>query len=413
LRNVFFDLTEVFTFSSRFRYYGIARVVAELALALSQIGSGVRYVVHSPAEHGFVEVYPKFEDEASGFVVDLGVAHNARPLRVRKTFHSPHQLLKPVLAGFGLVVQLINNLRWMRLGFKPHLVDLRNATLVAAGRPKIIVEYLNDLVKAQPACRLVVLLHDMIPIHHATSIADVMEQRRFVRNFYHDNCAIIRVAGKLLANSEFTKSDIERLYSLGILPPLPPIVTIPLAHECRGSSERIERALPNPGYFLCVGSTLGRKNIEVVFDALRLCNASGQKIPRLVLAGTSRKRIVNFLAKDIFEPVRDVIDFVPNPNQAELVTLYKNAKALIIPSKLEGWGLPAGEALWCGTPVICADIPVFHEVCGESAIYFSPNSAQSLFKVLSEQDFAVKANTQNLRDWKAVARQLLSASLDS
>jgi glycosyltransferase involved in cell wall biosynthesis len=160
---------------------------------------------------------------------------------------------------------------------------------------------------------------------------------------------------------------------------------------------------------LCVGSTTGRKNLEVVFDALRLFALSGQKVPRLVLAGTSRKRVIDYLARDGFETVRDAVKFIPNPNQAELVALYKNATALIIPSKLEGWGLPAGEALWCGTPVICADIPVFHEVCGEFATYFPPNSPEDLYKALIADRPAKEFATENFRDWKAVATELLRA----
>ena len=45
------------------------------------------------------------------------------------------------------------------------------------------------------------------------------------------------------------------------------------------------------------------------------------------------------------------------------------AQALLFPSIAEGFGLPPIEALMLGTPVICNDLPVFHEILGKSPIY--------------------------------------------
>ena len=49
--------------------------------------------------------------------------------------------------------------------------------------------------------------------------------------------------------------------------------------------------------------------------------------------------------------------------------------ALVFPSLMEGFGLPGLEAMKNGCPVICSDIPVFHEIYGDAAIYFNPNSS--------------------------------------
>ena len=408
---VFFDLTELFTASSRFKYYGIARVVAELALALSQIKSGVRYVVFSPAKAAFFEVQPKFEDDASGFVIDLGIDASARPIRIRQTYHSPHWAIKPALWLFKITIRTVDKLRWARLDCEPQTVDLNGATFIAAGRPKIIVEYLADLERFSPTCNFIVLLHDMIPIHYAKDIREIEQQRRFDRNFYYDNCAILRRANRVLTNSEFTKTDIERLHGIGILPTLPPVSAVPLAHECRGSKEPIARALPAPGYFLCVGSTVGRKNLEVVLEAMRLIAEGAGEVPRLVLAGTARKRIVKYLEDKMYDPIRSKVTFYPNPNQAELVALYKGAKALIMPSKLEGWGLPSGEAMWCGTSVICADIPVLHEVCGSRSTYFPPDDFDCLSALLMKELPPTEQDRNSLTTWQQTGLSVMASSI--
>ncbi len=62
----------------------------------------------------------------------------------------------------------------------------------------------------------------------------------------------------------------------------------------------------------------------------------------------------------------------------ELAFLYDRARALVLPSFAEGFGLPIVEAAWRGRPVLCSDIPVFREVGGVGAIYFRVNDAQAL-----------------------------------
>jgi len=52
-------------------------------------------------------------------------------------------------------------------------------------------------------------------------------------------------------------------------------------------------------------------------------------------------------------------------DDSELYTLMKASKTFLFPSMFEGWGLAVGEALACGLPVICYDIPALREIFGE------------------------------------------------
>ncbi len=45
---------------------------------------------------------------------------------------------------------------------------------------------------------------------------------------------------------------------------------------------------------------------------------------------------------------------------------------------MEGFGLPGLEAMACGVLVICSDIPVFHEIYKDAAIYFNPKDVKDL-----------------------------------
>ena len=53
----------------------------------------------------------------------------------------------------------------------------------------------------------------------------------------------------------------------------------------------------------------------------------------------------------------------------ELAALYSGAHALVFPSDDEGFGLPAVEALACGTPVVACEVPALREVLGERATF--------------------------------------------
>ena len=53
----------------------------------------------------------------------------------------------------------------------------------------------------------------------------------------------------------------------------------------------------------------------------------------------------------------------------DLAAILSGARALVFPSDDEGYGLPPVEALACGTPVVCTDIPVLREVLGDRAFY--------------------------------------------
>lgn len=62
--------------------------------------------------------------------------------------------------------------------------------------------------------------------------------------------------------------------------------------------------------------------------------------------------------------------WLSNASDGTLKKLYKSCSCLLMASEGEGFGLPLIEASKAGMPVIARDIPVFHELLGEGAIYF-------------------------------------------
>ncbi|MBK8913967.1 MAG: glycosyltransferase family 4 protein [Phycisphaerales bacterium] len=62
----------------------------------------------------------------------------------------------------------------------------------------------------------------------------------------------------------------------------------------------------------------------------------------------------------------------------ELRTLYRRAVALVMPTRFEGFGMPAVEALAMGCPIICSDLPPLREICGTAALYVPLDDATAL-----------------------------------
>ncbi|MFG6573972.1 glycosyltransferase [Sulfitobacter sp. 1A13353] len=415
---IYYDLSEQFLSSGvKFQYYGIARTVMEVGYELARSPADVRFVVFSPAHDRFFEVNPRIGADSETGVCDPNIPHEAKPMRIRYSFPEPHKLrdaLYPFLQAFAKRICLK---RWERAVPEGHVreVDLSGQIVVSLGRPKMMSDYLVALDKQNVRMRFFPLLHDMIPLHEFSH----PRQSMFARNFAHDNRIVIEHAEKLLANSLFTKTEIEHFAALGRLPDIPDVVPTPLPHELRKVDEPIEVEIPQAPYLLGVGVMTGRKNLECVLEAMLQLHNTGRPVPMLLLAGAHRKRTVACLNKPEIAPIRDKIQLILNPNQASLRLLYQKALALVIPSHMEGFGLPLGEALWVGTPALAAAVPALQEVGGDLAEYFDPNDPNALAALIDKMHTDPEAyeavkdkvmrNRAELRTWKDVAADIIAA----
>ena len=103
--------------------------------------------------------------------------------------------------------------------------------------------------------------------------------------------------------------------------------------------------------------------------------------------------------------------------EQELPGLYSLAHVVAVPSLIEGFGLPALEAMACGTPVLASQSSSIPEVVGEAGLLVDPTSVEALScglqQLLSQPELRQRLRTAGLRranqfSWAGTARQLLA-----
>ncbi len=136
-------------------------------------------------------------------------------------------------------------------------------------------------------------------------------------------------------------------------------------------------------YVLYVGGIAPHKNLAVLIDAFDLLLASGQYGDvRLVLVGDYENDVFlidEAIRKRMSVPAfRERVIFTGYIPDEDLNCLYNAASVFVLPSFCEGFGLPALEAMSCGTVVIGSNTTSIPEVVGDAGLFFDPNSATEL-----------------------------------
>lgn len=124
--------------------------------------------------------------------------------------------------------------------------------------------------------------------------------------------------------------------------------------------------------FLYVGTISERKNVAVLIQAFQKADLDDFK---LVLIGNFDKNLENKL---LLPRNTDNIEMYSNLSDNELLIWLKRSKFFVLPSLYEGFGIPILESISQKTVPLISDIKVFKELYEGSALYFDPQSIDSL-----------------------------------
>ncbi|MBL8725951.1 MAG: glycosyltransferase family 4 protein [Planctomycetes bacterium] len=234
-----------------------------------------------------------------------------------------------------------------------------------------------------PGPPMVVTLHDVIVTYWPDDLQD--EYVQYVRAV---TPRVVRDAALILTVSEWSRRDI--LERFGAEPQRVRVVRNGLdpaflagAPPGAGVAARTEFADGRP-YLFSVGAALERKNTGRLIEAFGQLRQRRPDLPHLLLISGVAKVADRFRARAAAAGVLEHVRFLPYLDQAQLIGLYAGAELSIYPSCIEGWGLPVGEALALGTPVLTSNTSAMPEAGGEFARYFDPQSTEALAAGLLE-----------------------------
>ena len=221
----------------------------------------------------------------------------------------------------------------------------------------------------RPDLQKIFFIHDLLPLDYPEFWPDGHEER-FLK----------RVSCALAHGTAFLTSSIyvrDRLHSELVHHGrrVVPIFSRPLLPTTLiGDDKTIaDGELDEIPYFLAIGTVEPRKNHLLLLNIWREFVASGRPVPKLILVGKRgwmNGQILSQLdqAKGLGPHVAEVSGLA-NPSLKHLI---QHARAVLVPSFAEGFGLPAVDALAVGTPVLASDIPALREATSGHALFRHP-----------------------------------------
>ena len=136
-----------------------------------------------------------------------------------------------------------------------------------------------------------------------------------------------------------------------------------------------EPNIPANGCVLFVGTLEPRKNLGVLLDAYERLAGAGGSVPPLVLAGRATPAAQPWLDRIARTPLSAHVQHTGYVAQDDRERLFASARALVLPSLEEGFGLTALEAMAAGIPVLASNRGSLPEVVGDGGMLLEPEDA--------------------------------------
>lgn len=248
-------------------------------------------------------------------------------------------------------------------------------------------------------CPVVVTVCDMSCIDHPE-----MHPKERVKIMAQRMPTAIERADHIIAISQDSKNALQRCFGVPdekvTVTPLAASPTFfPMGYEAL-VGPLSELGLTPRGYVLTVGTLEPRKNLPALFRAFaRLPKELRQRFP-LVVAGMKGWQYHDLIGEAQALVSAGELRFLGYVDDAQMPALYAGAAAFCYPSKYEGFGLPALEAMAAGVPVLTSNATSLPEVVGDAGLMVDPGDVEgmgdSLRRLLEDTSLAERLAQQGI-----------------
>ncbi|MDP9422823.1 MAG: glycosyltransferase family 4 protein [Pseudomonadota bacterium] len=231
---------------------------------------------------------------------------------------------------------------------------------------------------ARRGLKPVILIHDLIPITHPEYCREGEADRHWQRM-----TNALEAASAMIVNSRATESDLRAFArSRGL--PMPPCLVAWLGTDMPPATAVTSAALSERPYFVMVGTIEARKNHLLILEVwAELVGRLGAKAPELVIIGQRGWEADAAIAiLDNLGPLSCHVRELGRCDDESMERLIAGAQAMLMPSFVEGFGLPLVESLQKGVPVIASDVAVFREIAGNIPTCLDPTDRQKWVKAI-------------------------------
>jgi glycosyltransferase involved in cell wall biosynthesis len=189
---------------------------------------------------------------------------------------------------------------------------------------------------------------------------------------------LLRHCDAVIADSQSTADDLQVYYTK---PPPAEVVHLAVREDLKAASPEVVPECSDRSFFLFVGPSFPYKNCERLIEAYAEYRGGHPDSGHALVFAGGRDPYVASLRSLVAgrHPglVRDIV-FPGYVSTAQLSWLYSRARALMMTTLFEGFGLPALEAMQCGCPVVAANVGALPEICGRAALFVDPKNINQM-----------------------------------
>jgi glycosyltransferase involved in cell wall biosynthesis len=250
-----------------------------------------------------------------------------------------------------------------------------NIAQVGLAMPRIV-----SWLQHRPDVKSVFMLHDVIPLEHP----EFVSRKGYRRHGRIVDRTASYASGLIVSTAAARAAVLQALRLRGRVSI--PVETVPLpVPPIFLEKDKLDQDLRGHDYFVVCGTIEPRKNHRLLLSVWReLVRQRGERAPKLVVVGSPGRNAGPVL--DTLEQCRALqgkVIVAHGLSSPALRRLIAHARALLMPSFAEGFGLPVIEALAVGTPVIASDLPAHREIAGDLAIYRDPTDGPGWLAAIS------------------------------